>query len=196
MRFFNKYFFIGLCSGVVLTIGLIFLPEITEYIMFNLAGGSGKREAMLRPPEFPVQQQQVSVYERPDQWTFRTLDGTEMAFSQFKGKVVFLNFWATWCPHCVAELPNIQNLYDSLKNEDVAFLLISDEDTGTIRKFMEKKRYNLPVYLRGKDLPKVFATQGIPATFILDRDGMIAFKHVGSAKWDDESCRSFILGLK
>jgi len=129
-------------------------------------------------------------------WSYRALDGKEIMFSELKGKVVFINFWATWCKPCVAEMPSIQSLYNSLKDEDIVFLLVSDEDEETVRKFLDKKQFTFPVYLRDKEVPKVFKTMGIPATFILDREGSVVFKHVGSAKWDDESCLSFIRNLK
>ena len=118
-----------------------------------------------------------------------------MRLSQFKGKVVFMNFWATWCRPCGAEKPTIQNLYNYLKNEDVVFLLISNEKKETVQAFVEKRKFTFPVYLYKDDLPNVLKSPGIPATFILDRDGVIVFKHVGLAKWDDESCWSFLRGL-
>lgn len=191
MRFFNKYFFIGLGSGVALTFVLIFAGLI---LMRALLLTPEKVKTRLPSPEFPSHQK-VSVYEQTDRWSIRTLDGNEVPFSQFKGKVVFLNFWATWCPPCIAEMPSIQNLHDSLKNEEIAFLLISRENEKTIRDFLAKKQFNIPVYLHGDDLPNVFKSRGIPATFILDRDGVVVFKHIGSAKWDSEACQNFIRGL-
>jgi peroxiredoxin len=191
MRFFNKYFFIGLGSGVVLTIVLIFAGLL---VLRSLMFTPGKVQTRLPTPEFPSRQK-VSVYDQADRWSIRTLDGNEVPFSQFKGKVVFLNFWATWCPPCVAEMPSIQNLYDSLKNEDTTFLLISHENEKTVKDFIVKKNFNMPVYLCRDGLPNVFRSRGIPATFILDRDGTIVFKHIGSAKWDSEACQNFIRGL-
>ena len=119
-----------------------------------------------------------------------------MEFSQSRGKIVFINFWATWCKPCVQEMPSIQNLYDNMKDEDIVFLIVSRENIETVQSFIEKEQYNFPVYhLPEKDLPNVFKTNGIPATFILDREGVIVYKHVGSANWDDESCRSFLQEL-
>ena len=132
MRFFNKYFFIGLGSGAVLTIALIFLAG---YILFMRTMPSPEKiEAILRPPEFP-NDQQVSVYEQTDRWSIRTLEGAEVGLSQFKGKVVFLNFWATWCKPCINEMPSIQNLYDYLSrhvgqlNPDCIASHIADDGT-------------------------------------------------------------------
>ncbi len=193
MRFFNKYFFIGLASGVALTIAVI---AVGGYILFTMMTVDPKMaEENLPAPDFPPTSQR-SIYGQADYgWKFRTLDGKDVMLSEFKDKVVFINLWATWCKPCVYEMPSIQTLYDSLKNEEVAFLLISDETEETIRKFMAEKNYTFPVYLRSEELPTVFKTMGIPATFILSRDGAVVFKHVGSAKWDDVSSLKFIREL-
>lgn len=189
MRFFNKYYFFGLGSGVVLTFFLLLLVTLL------LIPSPEEMEAMLEPPDFP-NSSQVAVYGQTDfLWSIQTLEDMEIPLSQFKGKVVFINFWATWCGPCVSEMPNIQNLYDSLKNEGVSFLIISDENVETVRDFMEKKQFSFPVYLRGPDVPIVFESDAIPITFIIDRDGRIVLKHVGSAKWDDESSQRFLRSL-
>ncbi|NVL90148.1 MAG: TlpA family protein disulfide reductase [Desulfobacterales bacterium] len=191
MRFFNKHFSIGLGSGVVLTITLIFLAG---YVLVKIRSVSDRGETRSKPPDFSSYQQ-AAVYEQAGSWSIRTLEGKEVPFSQFKGKVVFLNFWATWCPPCVAEMPSIQNLYDSLKDDDIAFVLIADENKRTVRNFMKKNRFTFPVYVQGKNLPDLFNTRRIPATYILDRKGIVVFNHVGSAKWDDEACLRFFRSL-
>lgn len=189
MRFFNKYYFLGLGSGVALTFFLLFLFAII------LIPSPEDMEAMLEPPDFP-NSSQVPVYGQTDfLWSVQNLEEMEIPLSQFEGKIVFINFWATWCGPCVSEMPSIQNLYDSLKDEDLSFLLISDEDGETVRDFMEKKQFSFPVYLRGPDVPIVFESDAIPTTFIIDRDGRIVLKHVGSAKWDDESTLHFLRSL-
>jgi len=189
MRFFNKYFFIGLGTGVVLTIAL---TVAVMYILSKIM--SEEIEVRLQSPEFP-NQPKIAAYGQADyRWSVLTLDSVETPLSQFRGKVVFLNFWATWCQPCVAEMPSIQSLYDSLKNENVAFLLISDEDENTVRRFMEK-RFTVPVYLQKGEPPSLFRTDVIPATFILDCNGGLVFKHVGSAKWDGEPTVRFLRQL-
>lgn len=150
----------------------------------------------LSPPQFPEPSELSTIGTADYSWSYRTLDGKEIMFSDSKGKVIFINFWATWCGPCKAEMPNIQSLYDSLKNKDIVFILVSDEDEETVRKFLDKSQYTFPVYLRDKELPEVFETRGIPATFIISRGGNVVFKHVGAAKWDDESSLSFIRSLK
>jgi thiol-disulfide isomerase/thioredoxin len=110
--------------------------------------------------------------------------------------VVFLNFWATWCPPCVGEMPSIQRLYDTLKDEEgVVFVCVSDEEPDTVRKFVEEKGYTFPVYTMEGERPEDFRGRGIPTTFILSQDGKISFRHIGSAKWDDQSSIDFIKNL-
>ena len=65
--------------------------------------------------------------------------------ADYEGKVVFLNFWASWCLPCVAELPSINKLYNQFKDEDVGFILISNENEEVLRKYSEKKNYDVPV---------------------------------------------------
>lgn len=191
MGLINKRFFIGLGSGVALTIVLTFL---VAYTYVRIMSVSERVETALGPPDFsncPLS----SVYEQTGLWSIRTLEGKDVAFSQFKGTIVFLTFWATWCQDSDTEMSSIQNLYDSLKHDDVAFLLVSDEHEKTIQGFMKRNSFTFPVYIQGKNLPDVFKTRSIPATFILDREGRIAFKHEGIARWDDEACLKFIRGL-
>jgi thiol-disulfide isomerase/thioredoxin len=190
MCFFNKYFFIGVGVGVVLT--LVFIVAII-YVLNKMM--SEKLEVTLDSPEFPSDPK-IAAYGQADyRWSVWTLDGSEVALSQFKGKVLFLNFWATWCQPCIAEMPSIQSLYDSLRHENVAFLLISHEDDTIVRQFMEKKRFTFPIYLQKGESPRLFQTDVIPATFILNRDGGLVFKHVGSAKWNGEPTFRFLRRL-
>lgn len=192
MRFFNKYFFIGLVAGVML---LTVLVLFGGYLFVKKMTPDQTMELMLFSPHFPSSSERTLYGQVDYNWTIQTLDGKQITLSEFKNKVLFINLWASWCNPCVLEMPAIQRLYDSLKSEDVAFLLISDEDEGTVRNFIKNKKFNFPVYLRTGDVPDVFITRGIPATFIADKEGSIVFRHIGFANWDDESTRSFIRSL-
>jgi len=119
-------------------------------------------------------------------WTVQSLDGQDFKMAHTKGKVVFLNFWATWCSPCVAEMASIQRLYEKLKDKGVVFVCISNEDGSKVSRFVKKKGYTFPIYTMRGSLPAVFNTQRVPTTFILSRDGKIALKHIGSAKWNDD----------
>lgn len=193
MRFLNKHFFLGFAFGVVLTIGGII--AIGVILVNTLMPSPESLEAILSTPEFSSHSR-LPLYGQADyEWSVKALDGREVALSEFKGKVVFLNFWATWCVPCVAEMPSIQSLYETFKTDDVVFLLISNEDGQTVYEFLAEHQYDLPVYLFDEDLPNIFQLPGVPTTFIVNRDGLVVFRHFGAAKWDDEACRSFIQGL-
>jgi thiol-disulfide isomerase/thioredoxin len=146
-------------------------------------------ESRLETPSFPSTT--LADYD----WTVKSLAGQDFKMADTKGKVVFLNFWATWCPPCVAEMPTIQQLHEKLKDEGVVLVCISNEEASKVSRFVNEKGFTFPIYtIRGAP-PAVFRTRGIPATFILSPDGKIAFRHIGSAKWDDDKSIDFIKGL-
>ncbi len=123
------------------------------------------------------------------------IEGGTLDFTELKGKVVFINFWATWCPPCVAEMPGIQSLYDKYKdNEDIAFVMISlDSKRSKAVKFIEKKGFTMPVYFPNSSrIPKVYESKGIPTTFVIDKEGFIAYKKVGMANYDAASFIEFV----
>ena len=191
MRFFNKYFFVGFGSGIILTILLLVL---TGFLLFKFAGpNEEKMRAMLRPPEFPSVQK-ASAFDEAGYWILWTLEGDEVRFSKLEGKVIFINLWATWCQPCVLEMPSIQVLYETFKGE-VVFLIASKEGRDKVREFYEDNNFTFPVYLVDSSLPEIFQTRGIPATFIIDRNGNLVFQHVGSADWSAPSCFDFIRNL-
>ncbi len=120
-------------------------------------------------------------------FTLDKLAGGTLDFAKLEGKVVFINFWATWCPPCVAEMPGIQRLYDKYKdNPEIAFVMISlDSKRSKAEKFIAKKEFTLPVYFpNASRIPKVYESKGIPTTFVLDKEGYIAYKKVGMANYD------------
>ena len=118
-------------------------------------------------------------------WSVETLDGRRLELASFKNKVVFLNFWATWCGPCRMELPDIEKLYQKFKGTDAVFLLVSDEDPGTLKAFVAKNKIEAPV-VRAAMIPRFFQTRGIPATFILTRDGKVALSQIGAHNWNEK----------
>lgn len=117
-------------------------------------------------------------------------DDIALALNQFDGEVIVLNFWATWCPPCIAEMPNFQSLYDDYKDE-VSFIFASTDEKEKLIKFMEDKGYDLPIY-QYQYVPESIQHRSIPTTFIIDRNSNIVFDHVGAYKWNSESVREFL----
>jgi thiol-disulfide isomerase/thioredoxin len=128
-------------------------------------------------------------------FTLDGLDGEILDFESVKGKVVFINFWATWCAPCVAEMPSIEELYGKYKdNAEVVFVMINVEmKEEKVKKFIKKKGFTFPIYFPNQTrLPKIYESNGIPTTFVLDKEGYIAYKKVGMANYSAGSFTKFI----
>ena len=108
-------------------------------------------------------------------FTLTDLQGKTWNLKSLKGKVVLINFWATWCPPCRKELPDIQTLHDKFKAKGLVVLAISDEDLAKVQPFVEKEKMTHPVLLDpGRKVNSLFGVQGIPRTFIYNRKGKLA----------------------
>ncbi|WP_420582954.1 TlpA family protein disulfide reductase [Reichenbachiella sp.] len=128
-------------------------------------------------------------------YNFKLLDeqGQVIDFNQFKGQTVFLNFWATWCPPCIAEMPDIHDLYKKMQDENVVFVLISrDDNFDKAKNFIERKSFSFPIYQEASVMPKVFESQSIPATFVISPEGKIIATRTGMAKYDTEEFRALL----
>ncbi len=132
------------------------------------------------------EEKQQKVTEAAWQWTVYTPEGEAVSLNQFKGKPILLNFWATWCPPCIAEMPDLQKLYDSY-GQEAAFLLVTDEKPETIDAFMQKRGFDMPIYIHRRKVPDIFASNSIPTTWIIDPKGNIIIKKTGAAKWNSKS---------
>ena len=128
---------------------------------------------------------------------FSDLENNIFTIQNFKGKNLFINYWATWCNPCLAEMPYMAELYEKYKDEeDIIFLYLSREKLETIKNYIPKDEslQQLPIYKIITD-DEFFATSGIPTTFIVNADGEVIVKDIGSAFWNDESVFKFIDNL-
>jgi len=142
-----------------------------------LAESAGKQAAAERIGA----ERRKSARPAPD-FTLATLKGESIQLSNLQGKVVMLDFWATWCGPCVSELSNLAKLYEKYsKNQNVVFLSIdTNEPATTIKPFMEKNGYSFTVLLGNQtSVPQQYGVEGIPTKFLIDRNGKIQFKHIG-----------------
>ena len=128
---------------------------------------------------------------------FSDLENNIFTIQDFKGKNLFINYWATWCNPCLAEMPYMAELYENFKDEeDIIFLYLSREKLETIKNYIPKDEslQQLPIYKIITD-DEFFATSGIPTTFIINSDGEVIVKDLGSAFWNDESVFKLIDNL-
>ncbi len=116
--------------------------------------------------------------------------------SEFRGQVVLVNLWATWCPPCIAEMPGLEKLYKKTRGE-VAFVMIArDRDFELSKAFVKRKGYEVPIYYALGPLPDQLSSNGIPATFVIAPDGRLAFSHTGMADYDHPDIEKFLRNLK
>jgi len=131
-------------------------------------------------------------------YNFRLIDqaGRVVEGSSLKGKVVFLNFWATWCPPCVAEMPDINRLYENVKDKDFVFVMLSvDEDFNKAKRFAEKRGFSLPIYQAASGIPDVFSGNVVPTTYVIAPNGRIVLKREGMAEYNTQTFRDFLTSL-
>ncbi|GAB3025652.1 hypothetical protein GCM10027051_33020 [Niabella terrae] len=119
---------------------------------------------------------------------FKTAQGDIQNLSSLRGKVVFINFWASWCPPCRAEFPAIESVYSGLKDHpDVFFLMINqDDDLTAAHHFLEKEHYSIPFYKTNGPVPPEIYSGTLPTTVVLDKRGRIRFHHEGLANYGAE----------
>jgi thiol-disulfide isomerase/thioredoxin len=199
-RRFGPHFWTGFGFGILALLGVlvvgIFLLSLWMKSYIEKTTGVGKTTgghgatAFLSAPPFPAAP-------GPADYGFavETMDGHPFDAASLKGKTVFLNYWATWCGPCRAEMPSIERLHARTRELGVVFLLVSDEKADTISAFLKKTPMSAPVFRATASRPAAYRSDGIPATFILSADGRIAFRHVGAANWDDDSTLAFLKGL-
>jgi peroxiredoxin len=107
-------------------------------------------------------------------FTLKDLQGDEVTLSTLRGKVVLVNFWATWCPPCRMEMPDLDATYTRLQSKGLAVLSITDEDSAKVSPFLAKNGYHLRVLLDpGRKVAKQFHVDGIPKTFVFNREGKL-----------------------
>jgi thiol-disulfide isomerase/thioredoxin len=186
MKFINKRSVIGFTLGAIIS-PLIMIGGIYLYVQTQMDGlGLSGEGINFPPPEIPVHSK-VDI-----NWNLKTANGAEINIEEeFKDQVVFVNFWATWCPPCIAEMPTIEKLYQKYKDR-IGFAMISNEDIGMIEDFRNRNKYTFPVYQIEMDIPEIFNLNVIPATFIISPDRNIVLKHVGGADWSHKDVTNFL----
>jgi thiol-disulfide isomerase/thioredoxin len=110
------------------------------------------------------------------------LSGKTLNLDSHKGKVVFINFWATWCKPCIQEMPTLAIAQEKFKNENIVFLFASNEEPDQIEKFQKKHPYDFQ-YVRVENL-EALNIQALPTTYIFDSEGKLKFSEAGLRAWD------------
>jgi len=140
-----------------------------------------------------VNNQQVSGSSAPEEnanapdFSLKTINNTTVRLSDYRGKVVFLNFWATWCPPCRMELPAMEKLYEKLKNQPFIIIAVNMDngDPVAVKNFVQSMNLTFPVLLDDDNVSKIYKVNAIPTTFIIRKNGTIDSIVNGARQWDD-----------
>ena len=157
-------------SGLAVTVVAVLFAGLPVVSGCDSAGTSGSGQAPA--PEIGR--------EAPD-FTLKDLDGKSVRLKDLRGKVVFLNFWATWCPPCRAEMPDIEEVYQKYRDQDVVILGIDiQESAGKVRSFVEGGGYSWTMLLdsTGK-IAGMYKVRAIPTSYFIDREGVIKAVSIG-----------------
>ncbi|WP_230475435.1 TlpA family protein disulfide reductase [Faecalibacter bovis] len=148
----------------------------------------------------PNLKKEIIKKENPNNYNFemKDLNGNTIFLSDLKGKVVFLNFWATWCPPCIAEMPSIQLLHDKFKNDDEVIILTLEVDgkQDKIQKFINRKKLTVPVYMPNSSIPLELFDGTLPTTIIFDKQGNVAHTTLGMADYSGQDIVDFLNEVK
>jgi peroxiredoxin len=116
--------------------------------------------------------------EHPE-FTLRDLSGKSWTFAELRGKVVLLNFWATWCPPCRKEMPDLETIYGRFGSKGLVVLGISDEEPAKVEPFIRERKVSFPVLLDpGRKVNEMFVVDGIPKSFVYDREGKLVAQSI------------------
>ena len=143
----------------------------------------------ITPPDIDTTSAAIQATAKSDLPSFNMVNAANQAvnLAQFKGKKVFVNLWATWCPPCRAEIPSIESLATKTDKNKVEFVMLSlDDNFDKAKNYATRNNMSLPVYYPASTLPQVFVTDGIPMTIIFDEQGKIIFQLVGSENYDTQ----------
>ncbi len=171
---------------------------ILTAISFTACGNTGKnKENKTENGNIPTEEITEAITPAASAVSFKGEDGKTVTLSSLKGKVVFINFWATWCPPCIHEMPSINELKQKFKgNNDIVFLMVDvDNKMGKSSAFMQENNYDLPVYVPASNIPSNYLGNAIPTTVILDKNGNMAVRIEGGRDYTDPEIVKFIKEL-
>lgn len=183
--------------GIIVLIGLILYATGLHTQVISYFQRAILATGLIRPNTEQMDEKRLSTQEEIDlDVTLRDVDGVPIKLEQFRGKVLFINLWATWCPPCLAEMPGIHNLYRDLGHQDVVFLMVSvDKDFAKAKAYVEDQEFDFPIYQMAGRWPPALSSSTIPTTYVIDKTGKLVLQHQGMAKYNTADFKTFLGGL-
>ncbi len=168
---------IGSIIGIMVVIGVI------GYIGGKVTNGNNSARQESEAGYIPEENGPAADF------SLTTTDNRVVRLSDYRGNVVFLNFWATWCPPCRMELPSMEKLYSALKNQPFVMLAVNvdESDPANVKNFAGSMNLTFPVLIDDGSVSKLYRVNAIPTTFIIRKDGTIDTIVDGARPWDNAS---------
>lgn len=168
----------------LIIIALLIIPQTRQPIQVLLHKGLALISPSIKGDENPTKLESYN-------WNLKGRNNTIFNFEEARGKVVLINFWATWCPPCIAEMPSMQSLYDDYNNK-IEFIFVTTDWFSEVDTFLDKNGYTFEVYRIDNGYPNFFNIKTIPRTFLIDKKGNIVIDKNGAANWNSDSVRNTI----
>jgi peroxiredoxin len=132
-----------------------------------------------------------------EDFTLPTPDGKSFRLSAYRGKIVFVNFWATWCHPCLEEMPAMERLYRARKDRGLVIVAVSvDSNPGVVPSFVKEHGFTFPIVVDPKlQTANAYGVRGLPASFIVGRDGQMAALALGARTWDGPAAHALFDGM-
>ncbi|KIC90504.1 thioredoxin [Flavihumibacter sp. ZG627] len=169
----------------ILLVGFLLL------IIFNPGAKSWMLKQLVSIGLFKAEIKKEGINSNPEKTSFAFTDaaGNSASLEDLKGKVVFINFWATWCPPCVAEMPSLEALYSIFKDDErIVFLFMNeDDDKAKAIKYLQKNSYTMPLSKAAGIVPKEVYSGTLPTTVILNKEGKVVLKKEGLANYNTDA---------
>ena len=171
----------------VLVAGAVLVLTATLY--FDLWTGRTPPEVLLSR-NFDAQ---VLDLPAPD-FTVQRMDGTAVRLSELRGKVVFVNFWATWCAPCREEFPELEKMAEALQGLPLEMVAVSGDDGwDDVRKFLGAKKSRMTIALdQSKTTPHLYGTEKFPESYVIDAQGRLRLRFISVQPWTDERIQRYL----
>ena len=166
---------------------LFLIPGPRKAIVTNL----NRVVLNIKVPRMIDEEKQEVLSDMDYNWVLAWGENEPYYFSDLRNNVVIVNFWATWCPPCVAEMPELQALHKKY-GDRVALVLVTNEKPEVVEAFMEKNQYVMPVFYMASEVPAPLSFNAFPTTFIISKDGHVVSKKTGAANWNSKATEKIL----
>ncbi len=167
---------------------LIVICIVLAYFYLSYMEEKGREDLDYETLYFSLGIQRIDPPQKAEDFTLRTLEGERVSLKDYRGKVIFLNFWATWCGPCRMEMPSMEKLWQDFKEEDFLILAVNiQEESKLVSSFMKEMNLSFPVLLDEKgSVARSYGIRGIPTTLFLNPKGETIGTAVGARDWASE----------